>query len=239
MSHPEPVDRAAMQRRRRRRRLAGIVFAIGALLAVAGLMSGPKRVRSRIHANEWATITTLRNLSRAQSQLQASVAQDADGNGSSEFGFFGELSGAAPLRNTEGTQRVPMRPPGLSAAFQPAEDGRVYHCGYVFEMWLPAVGGGWVRERDVAQGRQVDAAAAETMWLCYAWPESHGATGVRTFLINQTDDIIVSLGHARVVPFSNSCPPVPERSGFVETPTGWKLSVNTVDCKGEMWFIVA
>lgn len=233
MSHPDPLDRE--ERQLRRRRLGGIVLAIGALLAVAGVMAWPDWVRSRMNGNESAAIATLKNLSSAQSQLQASGAQDANGNGSGEYGFFGELSGAAPLRNAEPAQRVRLTPPVLSAAFQRVEQGRVHRGGYVFELWLPAVGGGWISERELAAGRQVDADAAETLWMCYAWPESPGSTGVRSFLVNHSGDILMARGDAG---FSCTSAPVPERSGFVPTPTGWAVSVNTVDCHGDPWTVV-
>ncbi len=232
MSHPEPADPS--RRRRRRRQLGVIVFVVVALLAAGGAVVWPRMVRSRINANESAAMATLKNLSSGQAQLQASGAQDANCNGNGEFGFFGEMSGAAPLRNAEAKHRVPMSPPVVSAAFQRVQQGRVHRGGYVFEMWLPAVGGGWISEHELAAGREVDAAAAETMWMCYAWPESPGSTGVRTFLMNQAGYLLVARGDVR---FSCTSPPVPERSGFVRTPTGWAVSLNTVDCRGDEWVV--
>jgi hypothetical protein len=38
----------------------------------------------------------------------------------------------------------------------------------------------------------VDTDLAETTWCCYAWPNNQGHSGVRTFIVNQTGDILAT-----------------------------------------------
>jgi hypothetical protein len=33
---------------------------------------------------------------------------------------------------------------------------------------------------------------AETTWCCYAWPVNYGNSGNRTFMVNQTGDIVTT-----------------------------------------------
>ena len=70
-----------------------------ALIAVLSTLAVPKLLSSRQVANESAAISTLRTLSTAQAQLQASSAIDCDSDGAGEFGYFGELAGAAKVRS--------------------------------------------------------------------------------------------------------------------------------------------
>lgn len=103
---------------------------------------------ARINANEAAAIATLKNISSAQAQLQASGIIDANRNSEGEYGFFAELSGAAPLRKDSAggvTDRV-ISPPVLSNAFAAVEASRVVRSGYAFQMFLPDVSGAGTTE---------------------------------------------------------------------------------------------
>ena len=90
---------------------------------------------ARMNANESAAIATLKNISSAQAQCQASGVIDANGNGAGEYGFFAELAGSAPVRGS--SQRI--SPPVLSSAFGKVADKIVEQSGTRPLSWL--VGG--------------------------------------------------------------------------------------------------
>ena len=89
-----------------------IVVAIIAIIAAIAL---PNLLSARLSSNEASTIATLRNISSAQAQFQATAKADEDVDGMGEFGSFRELSGAIPVRY--GTMGA-LNPPVLSAAFR-------------------------------------------------------------------------------------------------------------------------
>ena len=62
-----------------------------AIIAIIASIAIPNLLSARLNANESAAIATLKNISSAQSQCQASAVIDANGNGAGEYGFFGEL----------------------------------------------------------------------------------------------------------------------------------------------------
>jgi hypothetical protein len=146
-------------------------------------------------ANESAAIATLKNISSAQAQCQASAVIDANHNGAGEYGFFGELSGGQPLRSdgkgAVGAQK--MAPPVLSKAFTAVQDGRVQRSGYLFQIWLPAPDNTAVGEaaNGGAGGVAVDPTHAEVMWCAYAWPVDE-KSGLRAFFVNQAGDVLAS-----------------------------------------------
>jgi hypothetical protein len=177
-----------------------------ASLAVVAAVAIPKLMSARLSANEAAAITTLRALSSAQAQVQASGVIDCDGDGSGEYGYFGELSGAQPVRIAArgrpaagSAGRDEMNPPVLSAAFGAVNAAsQVTRSGYLFQIWLPAatVGGATagVAEDPVPGGKRSspfpDADNSEVLWCCYAWPIQVGNTGLRCFFINQEGDML-------------------------------------------------
>ena len=80
-----------------------------AIIAIIASIAIPKLMAARLSANEAAAIATLRSISSAQAQVQSSGAIDTDGDGGGEYGYFGELSGQAFLRD------VVAGAPGVSA----------------------------------------------------------------------------------------------------------------------------
>ncbi len=174
-----------------------------AIIAIIASVAIPKLLSARVSANESAAISTLRSISSAQAQLQSSGAIDVDQDGGGEYGYFGELGGTMPLRESDGAGGTAvggatetLQPPMLSGALGIVDaNGRVTRSGYLFQMWLPdanAVVGG-VAE---AAGGGVDVASApdpdnsEVMWACYAWPLDYQQTGNRAFFVNQDGDIL-------------------------------------------------
>jgi len=132
-----------------------------AIIAIIASIAIPNLLSARLNANESAAIATLKNISSAQSQCQASGVIDTNSNGSGEYGFFGELSGKTVVRG--GTQTI--SPPVLSTAFGNIAASRVTRSGYIFQMFLPDNAGAGIAEDatggDVTNALGVDAGRGE------------------------------------------------------------------------------
>jgi hypothetical protein len=137
--------------------------------------------------NEVSAISTLRNVSSSEAQFEAAAFVDEDRDGVGEFGTFGEMSAAEPLRGRDAV----LAPPVLSGVFRSRSlRGEVSRSGYLFRLWLPAKEGTFVSEttRNIAAGVG-DPGAAETRWRCYAWPATYDHSGLRTFFVDEAGDI--------------------------------------------------
>lgn len=150
--------------------------------------------RARQNANQSAAIATLKNISSAQAQFQASGVQDTDSDGMGEYGFFAELAGATNLRRdpngTLGDQ--PITPPVLSGAFGMVENRIVTRSGYCFQIWLPGPLGPTAEAADGGSANIVlDPDRTERGWLAYAWPSAAPADGTpqRVFYIDHQGDV--------------------------------------------------
>jgi prepilin-type N-terminal cleavage/methylation domain-containing protein len=165
-----------------------IVIAIIAILAGLAI---PSLISARLSANEAATIGTLRNISSAQAQFQASAKADVDMDGTGEFGGFRELSGCWDVRNNSEVGKI--LPPVLSAGFRESALGTAggfERSGYIYRILLPTVEGLGICVDDIPTAfANVDADLAETTWCCYAWPGNYGNSGTRCFAITTTGDI--------------------------------------------------
>jgi len=163
-----------------------------AIIAIIASIAIPNLLSARLNANETAAIATLRNLSSAQAQFQAGAKIDVDEDGSGEFGYFGELSGAVAVRGPNGGTLAAIDPPVLSAAFRTVNNSVVTRSGYVFAMFLPDANG--VGQSEAASGGAsgvtLDSDNCETTWCCYAWPANFGTSGNRVFFVNQQGDVI-------------------------------------------------
>ncbi len=181
-----------------------------AIIAIIASIAIPKLMAARLSANEAAAIATLRSISSAQAQVQSSGAIDSDGDGSGEYGYFGELSGQAFLRDVvAGVPGVSatqlLNPAVLSSAFGTMSiaggitEGTVVRSGYCFKMYLPGPTAGGLTpgmpEATVIGGGNtgpgvVDPDNAEILWCCYAWPVQVTQTGNRCFFMNQEGDLL-------------------------------------------------
>jgi type II secretory pathway pseudopilin PulG len=151
-----------------------------AVLPIVASIAIPKLMSARLQANDSAALATLRNISSAQAQTQASGIIDVDGDGSGEYGFFPEMAGAAPIRGSKET----MNPPVLSSAFGKTTGGKVERSGYTFQIWLPSSrDDGAVCESKYPKGTDVDADGAEVQFTVYAWPSNPGNTGSRVYCL--------------------------------------------------------
>ncbi len=172
-----------------------------AIIAIIASVAIPRLMAARLSANESAAISTLRSLTSAQAQLQSSGAIDTDGDGSGEYGFFGELSGADPVRVSvagaaaAGAAGVDeLNPAVLSGAFGNVANSQVTRSGYIFQMYLPGAGSPAAPVAEDATGGALagpfpDPDNGEVLWACYAWPVAVNQTGNRVFFVNQEGDI--------------------------------------------------
>ena len=172
-----------------------------AIIAIIASIAIPRLMSARLAANESAAIAALRSLSSAQAQIQSSAAIDTDADGGGEFGCFGELSGAFPLRVSAGgapAAGVPgtdeLTPAVLSQAFGAVNgDAVVTRSGYVYKIYLPLAGAVALGTPDDGGGGFggpfPDPDNCEILWCAYAWPQDSANTGNRCFFINQEGDL--------------------------------------------------
>ena len=167
-----------------------------AIIAIIAAIAIPNLLSARLNANETAAIATLRNISSAQAQFQATGKADVDGDGAGEFGLMRELSGAAPVRdNIDGSSSgTPLNPPVLSGAFRTlGAGGDVTRTGYGFRLWLQGPNGAATKDASLTTlgggGVTIDSDMSETTWCCYAYPVNYSSSGNRTFFVNQSGDI--------------------------------------------------
>lgn len=138
--------------------------------------------------NEAAAIATLKNISSAQAQCQATGVIDGDGDGAGEYGYFAELTGTAVVR---GAGERKIRPPVLSAAFAKVRSSCAQRNGYLYRIYLPGRSGEGVMEAPDGGAPEdaVDPDLAEVLWCCYAWPATPDS-GLRAFFVNQAGDVL-------------------------------------------------
>jgi prepilin-type N-terminal cleavage/methylation domain-containing protein len=214
-----------------------------AIIAIIASIAIPNLLAARLNANESAAIATLKNISSAQGQCQASGVIDTNANGQGEYGFFAELSGRTVIRG--GTTTI--APPVLSAAFGnvgATTASTVTRSGYFFQMWLPdATAQGMPEDPtggDVANAAGVDPGQAEVLWCCYAWPSVRGNSGNRTFFINQAGDVLATNGNVNLYSNSTNTPPAPTAAfrGAGTIGLNAPVAANTVASDGDTWVVV-
>jgi type IV pilus assembly protein PilA len=210
-----------------------------AIIAIIASIAIPNLLSARLNANESAAIATLKNISSAQAQCQASSVVDVNNNGAGEYGFFGELSGAQFTRGA--TARI--TPPVLSNAFGNVANSQVVRSGYIFQMFLPDATAQGVAEDatggDPDNGQGIDPARAEVLWCAYAWPSAFGNSGKRTFFINQSGDVLASKNNT--TQYNGTTTPPGFDAAFVGSGTidmAANVAANTVGGDGEVWTVV-
>ncbi|MCA8969835.1 MAG: hypothetical protein KDC95_08635, partial [Planctomycetes bacterium] len=197
----------------------------------------PKPLRAgdrRLIGNESAAIATLKNVALGQAQVQASGVIDIDGDGKGEFGFFGEMSGALPIRESTlgSTDAAPKRiiPPVLSGAFCAVTDhGSVQRSGYWYRMYLPSESGVPTDEATMLDGTRIDPERAEHSWCAFAWPIERGRSGIGCFAVDvmgavwRTNDRFGDFdGEWTLDVVANSMLVAPKPDGFCPSGMHWK-----------------
>ncbi len=150
-------------------------FVLAAGTGVLAAVAIPSMLNSRVAANENLAVATLRNISSAEAQFQATAALDQDGDGRGEYGTLAELTGSSPLAGSNSV----LEPPVLSASLIPEASGCSTKAGYVFRIDVPRRGVGGV---DLAEKR----------FVAYAWPVSQGATGGKVYVIDADGKLFFS-----------------------------------------------
>lgn len=176
-------------------RVAATAAAIVLLLWAIAVPSFPGAHPPGSHPDESAARATLSLLVDAQRAFRSRRLLDRDGDGEVEFGWFTQLAGAEP--------------PLLSARFAGVQLGCVERGAYVFQLWLPAANGTWIRE---GSQTAVDADAAEQRWCAYAWPRD-GEGAQRVLFVDESGRILRAAnddrrysGRGRPVPVDAALP---------------------------------
>ena len=207
-----------------------VVLAIIALLASMGI---PNLLAGKATANEVAATATLRVLSSAQTQVQASAVVDWDDDGAGEFAYFGELAGTHSVRGTS----LLITPPVLSAPLGYVTQSRVSKSGYLYQIFLPNAAGAGVAEDPnggKADPTEVSANLCESIWCAYAWPATRGTSGSRAFFVNQAGDILRSQN--RITMYSGStATPQPDAAFTTPGSIAGPPAVGLIGTDGERW----
>jgi prepilin-type N-terminal cleavage/methylation domain-containing protein len=199
-----------------------------AIIAIIAAIAIPNLLSARLNANETAAVATLRNISSAQAQFQATAKGDSDNDGTGEFGCFTELSGAVDVRGDANIGQ--LNPPVLSGAFRNPDGttGFVSRSGYYFKIYLPQSDGtGYVADVGTPTWTNIDSDLAETTWCCYAWPVNYGNSGNRCFMVNQTGDVVAS----EYASYTGTAGPPPE-AAFISPAASSITGLTAVGTQG-------
>ncbi len=164
-----------------------------AIIAIIAAIASPNLLSARVSANESNAISTLRNLVSSEAQFQSSGAMDEDGDGTGEYGSFGEMSGGVNMQRNGVGVAARLNPPILPATFQVIDgSSRATKSGYFFLLFLPDNAGAGVPDavNTGGAGPGVDPNNCEAVWCCYAFPITPGTTGNRAFFVNQRGEIL-------------------------------------------------
>jgi len=175
-----------------------------AIIAIIAAIAIPNLLRSRMAANESASIGSLKTIATQQAifKQQGEVDQDSDGIG--EQGLLGELSGAFPCRGAAAGEEV--KPVYISQAFRTtgsAGNGLADKSGFYFRMYLAVdatgadddtmggtvggAGGATLDPSDAAEATAIN--LQESSFACYAWPVEFRSTGQRAFVVNEIGEV--------------------------------------------------
>jgi hypothetical protein len=141
--------------------------------------------------NETTAVNVLSNLALRQFEIRLQARIDVDRDGRGEAGGFVELSGGLA-----GRRPTRFDPPVLAREYGALDaNGELLRGGYRFRVFLPGRSGRGVGEgaAGFAAG-DVDADGAERSWWAYAWPESRGTTGTRTFSVDAGGTVLATDG---------------------------------------------
>jgi prepilin-type N-terminal cleavage/methylation domain-containing protein len=206
-----------------------------AIIAIIAAIAIPNLLSARLTSNETAAISTLRNIVSAQAQFQATSKADVDFDGMGEYGSFRELSGDILVRQGTVGEAPFLNPPVISSAFRSVNaSGEVSKSGYLFKIYLPNTSGQGVCPDQSGDFTGLDDSLAETTWAAYAWPANHGSSGNRTFMVNQTGDLVATDDGT----YSGTGTVVPPHAAFIDgandSITGL-TAVGTAGGDGNMW----
>lgn len=155
--------------------------------AVPGIIEGGRRAAGK------TAVSTLRTLYWGQNLFRQQALVDQNGNGVGEFGFFGEMTGVAPLRGSQERSPAGILRPRFFKLAEGALAGIAINGPYCYVIYLPGEGGPLIED---AQGKVGENGASaelqESHWIAYAWPLEVGATSDKVYFINQFEEIFES-----------------------------------------------
>jgi hypothetical protein len=208
------------------------------VIAVLVTIALPNLLSSEMEAQETAALATVRQIVQSQMVFQNRKEADLNGNGTGEFGTFGELSGNVAVRAANGGTRF-MDPSAINPSFRAISPlGEMLRNGYYYRLYLPGPAGeGMLELPGGGADAGVSAELAESTWCVYAWPQRYGVTGRSTYFVCQGGDI-VSTDDAR---YSGPGAPLPAGAAFAEPgPAGninGVVAVNEPGRDGNTWHV--
>ncbi len=160
------------------------------VVGLLGAIAVPNLLAARVRNGEAAAARTVRAIVAAEALVRASGRIDEDRDGRGEHAFLLELSGDRGPPRTDGAPLCASGRKLLPELYLKVRaEGEAVLTGYCYRLWLPGEGGRGVGERYVGGALEpksrVDPGLAASAWCVYAWPESRGSTGQRTFFANQ------------------------------------------------------
>lgn len=206
------------------------------ILAILVTIALPNFLRSKLDADETAALATVRQIVQSQMLFANRKEADLNGNGTGEYGTFGEMSGNVAVRAASGGTRY-MDPGAINPSFRAISPiGEMVRNGYYYRLYLPGSAGEGILELPGGGAdASVSADLADSTWCIYAWPQRHGVTGRRTFFSNQSGDI-TSTDDPR---YSGPGAPLPAGGAFAEPgPAGninGLVAVNELGRDGNTW----
>jgi len=168
-----------------------------AIIAIIAAIAIPGLLRARISANESSSIGTLRSISTSEVQFQQQAVVDQDIDGTGEYGTLNELAGTATTRPDQDGNDKEVDPVFISAGLAP-DDNQITasaKSGYFFQVFLPGTGTAVTDTGTTAGALEADAVVIdlqEQKFRIYSWPASFESTGIRTFAVDQTGEVIAA-----------------------------------------------
>ncbi len=169
----------------------GVAVVTTALVLVLASTAG---VTGQFNHFESSALSRLRSLTTAQEQFKQQNVVDQDADGMGEYGFLGELSGAAATRSSGLT--LSTSPFITSSLGYRDAQGIAETNGYHYVLYLPG------KSAPVMEGEGTAAAPAiaaladgqEQRWACYAWPTQHRSAAARVmFFTNNAGEVYMTL----------------------------------------------
>ncbi|MGQ0612751.1 MAG: DUF2950 family protein [Planctomycetaceae bacterium] len=206
-----------------------IVIAIVAVVAAIAL---PNLLSARLSANETTAIATMRTLLSSQATFQKSGAADVDRDGLGEYGTLAEMAGAVGVRGG-----APVSTATLSGSFSSINaQGQATRHGYQYRLFLPDSAGDGLGE--VSGGGPppgIDPDLAETTWCAYAWPSQFEVSGMRTFFVSQSGEILAAEQAAYTGPLAVLEPGAALRAGGSLASITGPLATGATGRDGNFW----